>query len=106
MARDKAFQSHEIDVNLEIPAYSHLLTTNPPLDIEAITDTPETPSRAWIKEVICKLNRFQANSVRKEKSPSVQVNVENAVVVITIDEGAELNCIDEEFCLKNKKSGC
>ena len=22
--------------------------------------------------------------------------------VITIDEGAELNCIDEEFCLKNK----
>ena len=24
----------------------------------------------------------------------------NVVVVITIDEGAELNCIDEEFCLK------
>ena len=79
-----------------------MLTTNPPLDIEATTDSPETPSRDWIKEVICKLNRFQANSVRKEKSPSVQVNVENAVVVITIDEGAELNCIDEEFCLKNK----
>ena len=30
----------------------------------------------------------------------MQVNVENVVAVITIDEGAELNCIDKEFCLK------
>ena len=83
--RDEVFQSYEIFSYQDVANSHPLPAVNPPLDNELITDNPVTPTMNWTKEAICKLNRLQSNSVRKEKSPSIQVNVANVVVEITID---------------------
>ena len=57
---------------------------------------------SWYTCTTAKINRMQSKSnVRKEKSPSLLISLQNASSMATIDEGAELNCIDEEFCLRN-----
>jgi hypothetical protein len=56
----------------------------------------------WVEEIVSKINRLESNAVRKEKSPSLLVKVDNTNAEATIDEGAELNCLDEEFCLKSR----
>ena len=54
----------------------------------------------WCFKVQSKINRLQS-LVRKEKSPSVKVFLQNCSGEAVIDESAELNCLDEDFCLKN-----
>ena len=54
----------------------------------------------WCFKVKSKINHLQS-LVRKEKSPSVKVFLQNCSGEAIIDEGAELNCLDEDFCLKN-----
>ena len=61
----------------------------------------EMSGRNWYEDAASKISRFKSIAVRKEKSPSVYVTVDNAVTIeATIDEGAELNCLDEDFCFK------
>ena len=40
--------------------------------------------------------------IRHEKSPMVPVVVNNNPTVVTIDEGSEINCVDEHFAIKSK----
>ena len=56
--------------------------------------------KEWCLKVQAEINRLQS-LVRKEKSPSVKVSVQNCSAEAVIDEGAELNCLDEDFCLEN-----
>ena len=59
----------------------------------------------WHACTAAKIQKIESN-VRKEKSPSLGVTLENTKTLATIDEGAELNCIDETFCLQNKIKFC
>ena len=43
---------------------------------------------------------WSQNGVRKENSPMVFVTVKNKPTVATIDEGSEINCLDESFAAK------
>ena len=43
---------------------------------------------------------IQNNTIRKEKSPAVPVVVANRPALAIIDEGSEINCLDEELALK------
>ena len=44
--------------------------------------------------------RIHNNTIRKEKSPAVPVVVANRPALAIIDEGSEINCLDEELALK------
>ena len=43
---------------------------------------------------------WSQNGVRKENSPMVFVTVKNKPTVATIDEGSEINCLDESFAAR------
>ena len=43
----------------------------------------------------------QDTKIRKEKSPTVPVLMNDAISLATMDEGSEINCMDEKFALKN-----
>ena len=43
---------------------------------------------------------LQNNAVRKEKSPAVAVTIENRPALAILDEGSEINCLDEGLALK------
>ena len=43
----------------------------------------------------------QNTNIRKEKSPTVPVLMNDAILLATVDEGSEINCMDEKFALKN-----
>ena len=43
---------------------------------------------------------LQNNAVRKEKSPAVAVTIGNRPALAILDEGSEINCLDEGFALK------
>ena len=62
--------------------------------------TSKMNDEKWCFKVKSKINHLQS-LVRKEKSPSVKVFLQNCSGEAIIDEGAELNCLDEDFCLKN-----
>ena len=66
-----------------------------PLNARTISST----EKEWHMKVQSTINRLQS-SVRKEKSPSVNVQIGDGQCEAVIDEGAELNCIDEAFCLE------
>ena len=72
------------------------LNDNVAVKIEENIDSEQTSEA--IAATVAKINRLASN-VRKEKSPSVLVTLENVSTVATIDEGTGLNCIDENFCL-------
>ena len=43
----------------------------------------------------------QQNPVRKERSPVVAVTIHNRPALATIDEGSEINCLDETFAIRS-----
>ena len=43
---------------------------------------------------------WKKNGLRKENSPMVFVTINNKPAVATIDEGSEINCLDESFASK------
>ena len=57
----------------------------------------------WCFKVQSKIKHLQS-LVGKEKSPSARVFLQNysGDGEAVIKEGAELNCLDEDFCLKNR----
>ena len=77
--------------------------------IKDITPNNGTESKdqglTWHACVAAKIQKIQSN-VRKEKSPSLGVTLNNTKTLATIDEGAELNCVDEAFCIQNKIKFC
>ena len=44
---------------------------------------------------------WSSNGVRKAKSPCLPVLIENTETHATVDEGSEINCLDEGFATKN-----
>ena len=63
--------------------------------------TSKMNDEKWCFEVQSNINHPQSLVLRKKKSPSVRVILQNCSGEAVIDEGAELNCLDEDFCLKN-----
>ena len=59
----------------------------------------------WIKQIRNLETRkaFWINAgVRKSKSPCILAHIASSPVYATIDEGSEINCIDEAFAIKHK----
>merc|ERR1711895_43117 len=45
---------------------------------------------------------WQQNGIRKERSPMVPVHINKRFTLATVDEGSEINCMDESFAIQNK----
>ena len=56
-----------------------------------------------INSIVVNVSSIMAKyrSVRKEKSPSLTCKLNESVMVCLIDEGSEINCLSNEFVLKN-----
>ena len=58
------------------------------------------PGKSWIDEVSSKIRRLEHRltdkyqTIRKEKSPTIETKLYGTTIVSTADEGSELNCID------------
>ena len=60
----------------------------------------QTPTRSWIQDTTDKVRKIETSlqySIRKEKSPSIQMLLNSTTVHPTIDEGSEINVIDLDF---------
>jgi hypothetical protein len=61
---------------------------------------PSTSSSTWmenIKAQVRKLESVLSSTIRKEKSPSLSMTLNNNTVYPTIDEGSEINVVDFDF---------
>ena len=72
-----------------INSSSHSSITSTPTSLMSAVYKLETK---WAKDRI----------IRKEKSPTVSVIIHSRPAVATIDEGSEINCLDEGFALRSK----
>ena len=95
-----------IDAATETSIHNEKVETAPIVTKEIIEEKQvflqESSRPSWYECTKAKITRLKSRSkVRKEKSPSLIVSLQNATTTATIDEGAELNCIDEDFCLRN-----
>ena len=77
--------AHDINIS---DKNSHIQPANPSAMETAVNKLQER-HLAW-----------NQNGVRKEKSPMVFVTVNNKPSVATIDEGSEINCLDEGFATR------
>ena len=76
---------------------------NNPADIPMKRDETE-PSFcvSAVKKLEERWSQNQKNKIRKETSPTVPVLLNEVLSLATVDEGSEINCLDEKFALRNK----
>ena len=70
--------------------------------IEDIEDKQASALVSAINNLQIRQSAWQQNGIRKEKSPMVPVHINGRFSLATIDEGSEINCIDESFATKSK----
>ena len=97
-ANVNCFSLSEADLNVSNPASLQ----------NSIQNTSVSDNMTTIMAITAAINRLQArrsswkqNGVRKEKSPMVAISLKNTPAVATIDEGSEINCLDESYAVKN-----
>ena len=83
--------------NFELSHDAQYVISDPKMDLAEV--------QTWISK-IQKLESRKSTwintGVRKSKSPCILAKLEDSPVYTTIDEGSEINCMDEGFAMKNK----
>ena len=79
--------------------------------VRIISDSKMTEDS--VSDLILKVQKLETrqhiwstNGVRKAKSPCVPAILENVDVHVTVDEGSEINCLDEGFAARNNIQFC
>ena len=86
------------------PSTSNVLQSSPLISHPNPQREPSVLPQEGLDETNMKIRNITQGfkHVRKEKYPSIQAKVTNSTFQdVTIDEGAELNCLDLQFCLTN-----
>merc|ERR1719228_2171113 len=70
--------------------------------IEDIEDEQTSALVSAINNPQIRQSSRQQNGIRMAKSPMVPVHVNGSFSLATIDEGCEINCLDQSFAIKNR----
>ena len=95
-----------------VPAISHTAVVDPSIhgavtniNISDITGNVDDQKASVLMSAISNLQNRRVvskeNGIRKEKSPMVPVLVNERFSLATIDEGSEINCMDEGFAVRS-----
>ena len=81
---------------------SSIMATSAAMEQNFREGRDETFFQAAVRRLQERRRLDQNDKVRKEKSPTVAIDINNVASLATVDEGSEINCMDEKFAIKNK----